>query len=40
MTLLKGVAAFGDTVFVDTLTEICEISGVRLVESMYTIRKY
>ncbi|CCD52921.1 hypothetical protein BofuT4_P138450.1 [Botrytis cinerea T4] len=28
LLLLKGVAAFGDTVFVDTLTEICKLAGV------------
>ncbi|KAF7901228.1 hypothetical protein EAF00_003449 [Botryotinia globosa] len=28
LLLLKGVAALGDTVFVDTLTEICKLAGV------------
>jgi sphingomyelin phosphodiesterase len=28
LTLLKGVADLGDTVFVDTVTEICKLSGV------------
>lgn len=29
LLLLKGAAALGDTVFVDTLTAVCKVSGVR-----------
>jgi hypothetical protein len=29
--LFKGVAALGDTFFVDVLVEICNLSGVRTV---------
>lgn len=32
LVLLKGLADFGDTIFVDTITEICKVSRMSAIE--------